>query len=153
MGIDVLSPVIEGTQEMMEMMLGIECAPASPDAEIPEPFVSGVVSLTGKWEGQVVLRFPKGTGVKSVAFMLGMDEDEVDEESLKDGIGEMANMVAGGAKSRLAEAGVEFNLTVPTIVSGEGHRIDVLKVKTSEVRRLDCELGSFAVVVWMREKE
>ncbi len=38
-------------------------------------------------------------------------------------IGEITNMVCGGAKRILGENGYEFELATPTIISGKGHEI------------------------------
>jgi chemotaxis protein CheX len=38
-------------------------------------------------------------------------------------VGEITNMVTGGAKRILAESGFDFDMATPVVVSGKGHTI------------------------------
>jgi len=67
------------------------------------------------------------------------------DEHVKDAVGEMANMVAGGAKRVLAAAGCDLRVSIPSVVVGPGHTI-------SRPRGIPCieipfetERGAFSV--------
>ena len=54
--------------------------------------------------------------------MVGEGPDEINEE-ITDLVGEITNMVTGGAKRMLSEKGFEFDMATPIVVSGKDHTI------------------------------
>jgi len=54
--------------------------------------------------------------------MTGVAEKEVNRD-VEDCIGEVANIVAGGAKTTLAGHGLSFNISIPSVVVGDKHSI------------------------------
>jgi chemotaxis protein CheX len=54
--------------------------------------------------------------------MVGEAPDEVNEE-ITDLVGEITNMVTGGAKRMLSEKGIDFDMATPIVVSGPKHSI------------------------------
>lgn len=54
--------------------------------------------------------------------MLGEAPANINEE-VTDMVGEITNMVTGGAKRMLGEKGYEFDMATPIIVSGPNHTI------------------------------
>ena len=54
--------------------------------------------------------------------MVGEGPDEINEE-ITDLVGEITNMVTGGAKRMLSEKGIEFDMATPMVVSGKNHTI------------------------------
>jgi len=87
--------------------------------------ISGVIGIMGSGlEGTVALSFSKELAGTIVARMIGANPEELPEADLHDGLGELVNMISGSAKTELsAEAGLQLNLALPTVVSGEGHEI------------------------------
>lgn len=53
-----------------------------------------------------------------VSLMLG-EENVSDEATLRDGIGEIANLVAGGIKRRLTELDLNFAISLPSVILTE----------------------------------
>jgi chemotaxis protein CheX len=146
---DYISPFLDGTAQMLSMMAGVECEP-QPEGEGLSSYISGTIKLTGEAMGQVTLSFPRETASQLVAEMLAMDLDELDEETLRDGVGEMANIVAGNAKTRLAEAQLTFLVSLPSIVVGEDHHVTMFKGQKFLSRRIHTELGDFAIYLWLQ---
>ena len=54
--------------------------------------------------------------------MLGERPSNINEE-VTDMVGEITNMVTGGAKNLLGEKGYEFDMATPIVVSGSNHTI------------------------------
>jgi chemotaxis protein CheX len=54
--------------------------------------------------------------------MGGEEVSEITDE-VKDAVGEIANMIAGGAKSALAQKGFTFRIAIPSIVVGKNHEV------------------------------
>ena len=54
--------------------------------------------------------------------MLGEEVSEINS-TVTDLVGEITNMVTGGAKRVLAEQGYDFDMAIPAVVAGKNHRI------------------------------
>ncbi len=135
------SPFIDGVTEMMSAMLGLPCDQCGPEGI--ERDVSGIIGFAGQTAGQMTLSFPMETARQLVAEMLGMDTEEIDEELLKDGVGEMANIVAGNAKARLQDTSFHFQMGLPSIVVGRNHSVDLFKGAESETVMFATDFGLF----------
>lgn len=146
---DIFEPFADGTRQMLAMMLGIDCQLEDENAALPPTYVSGIINLGGTARGQAALCFPADSARRVVATMLAMETDEVDEETLKDGVGEMVNIVAGQAKSALTDTPYHFDLGLPTIVVGQDHTLGLFRGRKSHARRVDTELGPFGIIVWL----
>ncbi len=55
--------------------------------------------------------------------MLGMDVEEMGDD-VNDALGEIANMLGGKVKMVLSKGGMDINLSIPTIISGEEYSIN-----------------------------
>ena len=83
--------------------------------------ISAAVSVTGAWNGHVVLECSAVASREAAAAMLGIGAEEVAESDIADALGEMANVIGGGVKSLLPG---ECALSLPHVVtSSGGHRL------------------------------
>ena len=111
-------------EEVFHLMLGVDCvrdwtpAPTEPGA------VTAVVGFGGILSGACVLRAPSGSAIEIVALMTGMSFDEVDD-TVKDGFGEICNMLAGAWKGKVPELAGHCGLSVPAVITGRDYRLHV----------------------------
>jgi chemotaxis protein CheX len=125
MNAEILNSFVSATVEMLRAMAGLEPRRGDPrlkghdDASYD---ISGVIGLTGQVQGFIVLSFPAAAAFHVVSAFAGEPATEIDE-GVKDAVGELANMVAGGAKRALAEAGYELRISIPSVIVGPGHTI------------------------------
>ncbi|NRD72677.1 chemotaxis protein CheX [Shewanella sp. VB17] len=85
--------------------------------------VSGLISLIGpQTKGSLSISFEQKLILEIMQNMLGENPGMINEEII-DLVGEITNMVAGGAKNILADEGYEFEMATPTVVSGQTHTI------------------------------
>lgn len=146
---DILSPFVHGVLEMLSTMLYLEAEQVDGP---PQPAnISAMIALTGAHTGAVVLSLSLDEARELVAAMLGMDLDQVDEETLRDGIGEMTNIAAGYVRATLASKGIEFKLSVPTLHVGEGHYAALISGRSSRSQTLSTELGTLVLNAWLSE--
>lgn len=82
--------------------------------------ISGVIGLSGKAVGTVVVSLSKEVAVKATSAMLMMDATEIDNDVI-DAVGEITNMVAGSAKAELYE--YELSISLPSVITGRGHEV------------------------------
>ena len=82
--------------------------------------VSGSVGFVGATVcGSVYLHVPAPLAAQIAGAMLGMPAEETPSDAdVNDVLGEVTNMVAGGLKSWLCDAGCACALTTPAIIRG-----------------------------------
>ncbi len=73
---------------------------------------TGVITITGRYRGIVYFTAPRAL-LERMLVWLG--EQTINEEFLTDLVGEVANTIAGNARSELGE---EFEISVPFVVRG-----------------------------------
>ena len=86
----------------------------------PEYEISGVIGLSGKLAGTVVVSLHENMALYIAEAMLGMRPSEIDDDVI-DAVGEMTNMIAGKAKGELES--YDMSLSLPTVISGSGHKV------------------------------
>lgn len=131
----ILTAITTSAEQAFETMLftSLSHNGYEPLIEEDEPHgaISGSISLTGTvTESEkavscgVTLMFEKNVAEAFFRAMMMMGDDEpVVEAELKDAIGELANMVGGGAKSALQDQGIALTIGLPTTVVGQNHNI------------------------------
>jgi chemotaxis protein CheX len=92
-------------EEVFHLMLGVNCRRCPGPAEAGEPeSVTAVVGFGGLLSGACVFRSGGAAAMKIAAHMTGMEFEEIDD-TVKDGIGEICNMLAGAWKGKVPESG------------------------------------------------
>ncbi len=106
MDVRYINPFVESVKNFFSTMLDAELLVSKPfltlQADEQRADVSAIIDITGDAEGWVALRFPMQSAV-STAWKFAGEYFSADEEHLIDAVGEMANIVAGRAKSKLSD--------------------------------------------------
>jgi chemotaxis protein CheX len=146
--VDLLPAFIESAGDVFRTMVFLPVTPGQPSEKnrgTPTGAISGTIGLTGEEISgnlSIILSMPLAT--KVFRSMMGMDANtEVNAQELTDVVGEIANMVAGGGKSKLQEAGVNFKIGLPSVVVGENHHIEPPKDVDTVVVSMGTEAGEF----------
>jgi chemotaxis protein CheX len=84
--------------------------------------VSAVVGITGDKVGNIAVSFTKECAINLVRGMIGDDIQDIIQDT-KDAVGEVANMISGQARGSLAEIGLTFQGSTPTVIMGANHTI------------------------------
>jgi chemotaxis protein CheX len=80
----------------------------------------GSITFTGPVKGAIYVECAPGAGEKIARSMLMMEEsDPLEESAVKDAIGEVTNLVAGGFKARMMDSIGAIDISVPTVISGK----------------------------------
>jgi len=110
----------------MSTMAQMELIPEKPRLkknEIALGDVSGLIGMVSEQaKGSLSITFEGGLALATMKNMVGEAPDEINEEII-DLVGEITNMVTGGAKRMLSEKGIEFDMATPIVVSGADHSI------------------------------
>lgn len=97
--------------------------PQKKQDEIARGDVSGIIGMIGpQVKGSMAITFDTALASNIMKNMLGENFDEIDE-NVRDMVGEMTNMICGGAKNALSEQSYQFEMATPVIVSGTDHSI------------------------------
>ncbi len=116
--------ITEATLEVFATMIFIEItsgAPLTGRDDTIDSNLTSMIGLAGDLRGVLAVHCPEEAAKGITGAMLGMDLDEIDED-VKDAIGEIANMVAGGLKTALLSEGTEIELAIPTTAVGKSIR-------------------------------
>ncbi len=119
---------------------------AFKSAETPVFEVSGVIGLSGKAVGTVVLSLSREVAIKAAGAMLMMEATELNSDVV-DAVGELTNMVAGAAKAELAE--LSLSISLPNVIIGVGHEVRFPSNVTPICVPFTCEWGALALEVGM----
>jgi chemotaxis protein CheX len=118
----LILPFVSAVRNLMTKMLGVEAIFDRPrvknDSEASADF-SGIVAFSGTILGVAVLSLHRETAMKLVEKFIGFPV-EPEMPDFADAIGELTNMIAGGAKKDL---GANANISVPSVVVGQSHRV------------------------------
>lgn len=133
-------------EEVFSMMMGISCTPTEEPASASNE-VTAVVGLAGALSGAYVINVTDSAALRIAGALMGMPATEVDD-MVKDSIGEVCNMLAGGWKGRFPKLASECMLSVPTIVTGRDYRLHIQKpsVKIERTYKFESHLLSINIL-------
>jgi chemotaxis protein CheX len=121
--VEHLNPFLRATIDTMKSMVKVDAVPGKVTLmrREEERFdVSGIIGLSGGARGTVSLCFPRITALKVVSAFAGMRILALDDDAV-DAVGELANIIAGAAKSHLSQYHIQMSL--PSVVLGENHEL------------------------------
>jgi chemotaxis protein CheX len=125
---DMAHFIIEATKEVFSTMMVMEVEDCYPMVEPITKFhcsITGMVGLAGSYSGILSIHCPLPLALKITSNMLGMEVEEVGED-VNDALGEVANMLGGHVKQVLSKGGLDLNLSIPTVISGETYTVSSL---------------------------
>jgi chemotaxis protein CheX len=111
-------------EEVFQLMLGVDCARDAAPLSVEQDSVTAVVGFGGALSGACVFRSCDATAMEIAARMTGMTFEEVDD-TVRDGVGEICNMLAGAWKGKVPELAAHCGLSVPAVITGRDYRLHV----------------------------
>lgn len=127
MNVEFINPFIAALVNVLKTMAQTELKPGKPKKktdEIASGDVSGLIGMVGdKVKGSLSITFDESLALEIMNRMLGERPDSIDSE-VTDMVGEITNMICGGAKSELADKGYDFGMATPIVVAGKDHTIN-----------------------------
>lgn len=121
-----INPFINAMINAMETMVGVSPERGTPyfkKENSTQGDVSAIIGFAGpKVLGSVALSLPTPVALKVYALMVGEKVYRITND-VQDVVGELANIVAGAAKTELSTQNLSFNISVPTVVVGPGHTL------------------------------
>jgi chemotaxis protein CheX len=142
----LIMPFMNSARDVFSTMVGVPTTIGKPHLKnqpAPTFDVSGIVGFSGDILGTVVVSFQSACAVALVKAFSG-SEFSLTDPDFSDGIGELANMIAGAAKK---EFEMNCSITVPTVIIGSGHSVARISGVACVVIPISTPVGEFAVEV------
>lgn len=122
----------------------------APNFKLPYE-ISAIIGMTGQLKGQVIYSMsPKFSKEFTSALLMGMPIEEIDDDMMKSGVNEMANMITGNATNMLNENNVSCELSIPSIMEGNQIVISPQNVQTIELI-FDSKWGNINLFIALKE--
>jgi chemotaxis protein CheX len=129
---------------MLQTPLDVTEDPSS-DAATGVRVTTAVIGIQGSTSWNVAVCFDDESA-QSIAKKLFQSEGDLEDHEVGDALGEVANMVGGGAKAELASLHDEaMNLGLPTVVSGVDYKLNQPPESLTRVVNFTSELGQFSL--------
>ncbi len=123
--LNFINPFLAGAIKVLATQASTKAAEGKLYKKAPQEKFSGdvlgVIAIASNvFTGSVVISFPKITFLNIMSRMLGEECKEITQD-IKDGAGELTNMIFGQAKIILNESGYGIKLALPSVVTGNDH--------------------------------
>jgi chemotaxis protein CheX len=136
----------EAVQEVFSLMMDVTCA-SIDDCPIDEPeTISAVIGLAGAVSGACVLRSGERAAIRMAGALTGIEMLSLDD-TVKDAIGEICNMVAGAWKGKLPTLASGCMLSTPTVVTGTNYQLHTQRPEFRIERYYRFESLAFALAL------
>ena len=126
MKVEFINPFLESIVNVLETMANVKVTHGKPqrkEDDTAKGDVTGVIGMASEQvKGSLAITFTSDAIFDIAKRMLGEEVAEINN-TVTDLVGEITNMVTGGAKRVLAEQGYDFDMAIPAVVAGKNHRI------------------------------
>lgn len=146
-----IAPFIASVKNVFQTMLQLDVAVGDPtliNGPSKGKDVSGIIGMTGDVEGVVVLSFDFETALSTVSLFCGEPVDR-ESEDFSDAVGELCNMVCGGAKAGFP-ADETVSISCPSVVIGSGHNVNRPADVPAVAVPCTTDCGEFTIEVALR---
>ncbi len=138
-----LNAAVVGVFESM-LALPIAAADEFAEAEEASASVTGVISISGDWNGAVVVTVPLDLARQVAAAMFALDADALTDAEIQDAVGELSNMVGGATKTML---GGSCSISLPSVTEGVRYRVSIPGAREVANARFESNGSLLAVSV------
>lgn len=122
MDVNYINPFIVAVKNLFDTMINVPFTLGTPSlnkTKVPAHEISSIIGFSGTASGCVVINLSEPVALQLASRLLGDEVTSLDEECT-DAIGEIANMIAGNAKTNFPDAGT--SISVPSVVVGK-HKV------------------------------
>lgn len=130
-------------ERVYETMLGAP-AHADPQRQLRlESPLTAAVHYTGGWKGALVLECSAAQAARWSGQLMPLPPP-LSQEDVRDGLGELTNMIAGNLKPLLPPA---VSLSMPSVIEGTGHKLHLPGAEICEAMDFRDESGPFRIAL------
>jgi chemotaxis protein CheX len=151
MKVEYINPFLTSTILVFDSMLHCKLERGTPylkNGTQPQHEVSGMIGLSGKAQGTVVLGLSREAAISAAEVLLQERPLEINGD-VTDAVGELVNIIAGGAKAKLEH--LELSVSLPTVITGKAHCIEFPRKVTPICIPFTSAWGEITVEVGLYE--
>ena len=148
-----ITPFVSSIQNVFSTMLQLPVTVGEPTIKKgsePTHDVSGIIGMSGEVAGSVVLSFEEEAAIAVVALFCG-ERLEPSSPDFADAVGELVNMVSGGAKAKFPDE-KKVSISVPSVVVGKGHTLARQSDIPCVVIPCSTDCGEVVIEIAIREQ-
>jgi chemotaxis protein CheX len=150
---EYINPFLVAAISVFNTMLKVELVRGEPfisSRTQPNHEVSGLIGLSGKAKGMVVLSLCRDAAMNATGVMTGEKCRDINAD-VADAVGELTNMIAGSAKAQLEQ--LQLSIGLPTVITGKTHCIEFPKNTMPICIPFDSVWGPVTVEVGIVEEK
>ena len=146
---EFINPFLTSTKNVLETMCQTPVTAKKPELkknDVTYGEVTGIIGMTSEnVSGCMIVSFTEKCILHIVANMLMEDPKSKIDDEVVDAVGELTNMICGGAKAQLAKLNHKFDLATPTMVVGKGVEISYYSDAPTIIIPFSTENGDFVI--------
>lgn len=146
---ELINPFLNAAKNVIETMAQTKVKAGKPhlkDNKLAFGEVTGVIGMSSEnITGSMIVSFSGPAILNIVANMLMEEPRPKIDDEVVDAVGEITNMICGGAKAELAKIDHKFDLATPTMVVGKGVEISNYSSSPTVVIPFETDNGGFVV--------
>jgi len=150
MNVEFINPFLSSLVNVLSTMANTTIVPGQPRIkkdEVARGDVSGLIGMVSpQTKGSFSITFEESLAVEIMFRMLGERPKGITPD-VTDMVGEITNMVTGGAKRVLGEKGYDFTMATPVVVSGKNHTISHKSEGAKSLMPFDSDFGTVHIDV------
>lgn len=143
MEFDLAKPFIHASVNVVKTLTQFDVSAGEPFTKVGNQTwgeVTGIIGLAGEGiDGNMAVSFELPAILAIVSKMLMEDFHELSDEVI-DAVGELTNMICGGAKKELCEHGLKVSMATPVVLKGKG--VEVSQVSKTSILAIPFSLNS-----------
>jgi chemotaxis protein CheX len=147
---EFINPFLQSIVDVLETMANVKVTAGKPQRKLEDIAAGDVTGLIGmassEIKGSLAITFSSEAVFDVARRMLGEEVREINS-TVTDLVGEITNMVTGGAKRMLAEMGHDFDMAIPAVVAGKNHYISHKSRGPKIIIPFSIEAGRFYVEI------
>ena len=148
MNLKYVEPFKQATNNVLSMMAATEVtfAAAGPRTTAKSfGAITGMIGMTAAGvSGNMLISFDEPSILGVIENLVGERYPNIGQDVI-DAVGELTNMICGGAKAIFSKEGLVFDMATPAIIVGQG--IEIGQVKGQQVVSVLCSTPSGQFVI------
>lgn len=117
----LITAFVDGVVKTLKTMASTDATPGKPFIEpkfVLKGEIAGMVGMVAPpLKGTLVISYHKDSIFQILENMIGEKHTELNKD-VSDAVGELTNMIYGSAKTSLNQLGYNFEMAIPTVISG-----------------------------------
>lgn len=153
--VSFINPFLGAVINVLETMAMVQVTPGRPFVKtnrVATGDVTGLIGVTGFATGTMALTMSQGAILNIVTNMIGEEYTKINDE-VADAVGELTNMISGQARRSLAENGMTFKASTPSVIVGKGHQVNHVGAGAILSIPFSTDGGDFIVEVCFTKSE